>query len=632
MKKRRLIIYFAIFLIYSSGLAVAAMPQSTDNYDFSDNEIIIKIRKKSLKPEPQLAFIRDFRNKHHLDKQYHTQLYSMKKTQANLSEDLALLEIPKFKNKAELKKLINQINHEKFKNQDYEIIAAYPNYIYETTSETLNDPYYTKQAVFKVVKPEKTWELSKGKGVVVAVIDTGVDYKHQDLAANIWANSDEIASNGIDDDNNGYVDDIHGWDFIEEAGYNCSWGEDCIGEDNDPMDYSGHGTHVSGIIAATQNNKIGISGIAPEALIMPLRAAYATSPNSASLKTSDILKAIRYAIVNKADVINMSFAGYELGVLEEILDLADDVGIVLVAAAGNNSSDSRVYPAALPKVLAVTAMEYDGEESYYANYGSWIDIAAPGSRILSTTPNNSYDIKQGTSMAAPLVSGLAALILGRNQIRRLSSNEVKKLILANAVESKFEIEKNSSEYFPAMNAEIKFNLEIDSLELPDYLLAGTVLEGEAKASSSDKGIIAYEWTSDKLGRIGSQASLNVDNLPLGTNLISVKAQDSDGNWSSEEYKLIEVVDQEILVPSDLSDKLKFKILRKPHGLKASLAGEAKARAKSYRWISSINGELGSKAFVNLNKLSPGLHLISLSVQDLSGIWTNTLQRIIRIKA
>lgn len=239
--------------------------------------------------------------------------------------------------------------------------------------------------------------------VVVAVIDTGVDYDHEDLAQNIWVNSDEVPDDGIDNDGNGYVDDYYGVDIVAGRG---------SGDDD-----NGHGTHVAGIIAA-QNNNLGVVGIAYNVKIMPIKAAMA----SGYLHQSDIAKAVLYAYENGAEVINMSFGGTACSIAVQDALAVAYTRCVLVASAGNDGAPNEGmfaipnYPAALTYVLGVMSVDEQGVESNFTNYdvlgfnGVEYELYAPGSNIMSTLPGDRYGILSGTSMAAPVVSAMAAIL------------------------------------------------------------------------------------------------------------------------------------------------------------------------------------------------------------------------------
>lgn len=243
------------------------------------------------------------------------------------------------------------------------------------------------------------WDHSAGVGIVVAVLDTGVDRTHPDLAANMWTNPGEIPSNGIDDDGNGYVDDVHGWDFYDE--------------DNDPDDGDGHGTHVSGTIAAVGNNNLGVIGVAYEARIMALRFI-----GPLGGYTSDAVSAIYYAIDHGVRISNNSWGGYGFSTsLYNAINDARTAGMLFVAAAGNDNLDTDVtphYPSSytLSNIISVGSISSSGARSSFSNYGNTsVDLFAPGSNIISTTPSSSYRSYNGTSMASPHVAGVAAQAL-----------------------------------------------------------------------------------------------------------------------------------------------------------------------------------------------------------------------------
>ena len=249
----------------------------------------------------------------------------------------------------------------------------------------------------------EAWSTTTGSSsVVVAVIDSGVDWHHPDLAANIWTNPGEscpgCASDGIDNDGNGYVDDVHGWDFVND--------------DNDPFDDHGHGTHVAGTIGASGSNGVGIAGVNWNVQIMPLKFIGANGQGTAD----DAVRAILYATRMGAVASNNSWGGEEFSqALEDAIADADAHGSLFVAAAGNsgkNTDTTPDYPSGfdLPNVITVGATDQNDVRAWFSNYGKQsVDLAAPGTNIYSTWPGGIYRFSEGTSMAAPHVTGVAAL-------------------------------------------------------------------------------------------------------------------------------------------------------------------------------------------------------------------------------
>jgi subtilisin family serine protease len=312
-----------------------------------------------------------------------------------------------------------------------------------------NDPYFGTQWYLQpgnaagVALPE-AWDLETGDpSTVIAIVDTGVDWSHPDLAAKCWINQGEIPGNGIDDDGNGFIDDVRGWD--------------CGNQDADArpdpyyemgLDVGWHGTHCAGIAAAATNNGIGIAGAAPGCLVMPLKVTNAAS----EFTDAAITTAFIYAITSGADVISMSFGGPGDGgaaaFFQDLVDQALAAGIVCVAAAGNNNDASLMYPAACTGVISVGATDASGQRASYSTYGHWVTVNAPGSQIWATIQTNySWDLltqwlymllyswdgsnpymyADGTSMACPLVAGVCGLV--RSRAPQLGPAAVRQLLL-----------------------------------------------------------------------------------------------------------------------------------------------------------------------------------------------------------
>ena len=271
-----------------------------------------------------------------------------------------------------------------------------------SVAQTPNDPRLSEQWALSKIGATQGWNSTAGTGqTIVAVIDTGVDFTHPDLAANIWINRGEIAANGRDDDGNGYTDDVRGYDFS--------------GNDANPMDETGHGTHVAGIVGAVGNNGAGVSGVNGRAKIMALRFMDADGNGF----TSDAVRAIDYAIRNGAKILNNSWGGMTPDpTLAAAIERARAAGVIVVVAAGNetaNNDTTASYPAAYARqsnnVVAVASTDANDRLSYFSNYGSQtVKIAAPGESILSTALGGGYTTKSGTSMATPIISGALALL------------------------------------------------------------------------------------------------------------------------------------------------------------------------------------------------------------------------------
>lgn len=330
-------------------------------------------------------------------------------------------------------------------------------------ADTLNDKYYEyewwasgKSFTVKYndgssemvkVNPDATmnlkeaWSSYSGKHkVTVAVIDTGIDITHTDLKGAIWTNDGEIADNGLDDDGNGYVDDANGWDFY--------WDDDTV---NDKKTYTiydpdtkekiqiyedDHGTHVAGIIAANPNNSVGIAGVAGNCDV-EIMAVKALGGKYGTSSTAKLISAIDYASKMGADVVNASWAAEGSFAIndEALYNCIKNCGMLFVCAAGNegkNLDTKRIVPAcysSLSNVITVGALEPNGTKASYSNYGSYVSLLAPGSSITSSVVGNKCDIYDGTSMAAPMVTGIAAMVYSYRG--DLYPSVVKEYILSN---------------------------------------------------------------------------------------------------------------------------------------------------------------------------------------------------------
>jgi subtilisin family serine protease len=349
---------------------------------------------------------------------------------------------------------------------DPRVEYAEPNYLYETNDTRPNDPRFgdewglmnpfsslSSSSTPADIGATRAWDITTGSDdLVVAVIDTGIDVAHEDLAPNIWTNPREIAGNGVDDDNNGFVDDVHGWNFRDGS-------KDVFVDAGQDL----HATHVAGTIGAVGNNNLGVVGVAWHVKIMSLKFLGGSKGTGS---TGNAVKAIQYAIDQKNSgvnvrVINSSWGGPGASqALRDKIQEAGDNGIVFVCSAGNDGNDndgsSPDFPAAfagsLSNVISVAAIDSLDTLADFSNYGhAATTVAAPGQSIWSTFPNNSYGQLSGTSMSSPHVTGVVALLLANEP--QLTPSEVKQRIISTAEPTDALVSKiNASGRVNAFNA------------------------------------------------------------------------------------------------------------------------------------------------------------------------------------
>lgn len=275
---------------------------------------------------------------------------------------------------------------------------------------TPDDPDFDSQWGLQRVGAPAAWDVSRGAAAIpIAIIDTGCQMDHPDLVASFWTNAGEIPDNNIDDDNNGFIDDIHGWDFVDAPSFPSNG--DYLVRDNDPSDENGHGTALAGICGAVMDNGIGVAGLAPECPLMILRAGN----SDGYLQEDDVASAILYALDNGARVVNMSFGDTEASpMLEDVITYGVQGGLMFVAAAGNYGNTGVVYPAAFASVLCVGACDDNDARALFSSYGTSLDLLAPGTNIVSTLLDGQYGTSQGTSFSTAFASAAAGLVLSRH--------------------------------------------------------------------------------------------------------------------------------------------------------------------------------------------------------------------------
>ncbi|MBI3449342.1 MAG: S8 family serine peptidase [Acidobacteria bacterium] len=418
--------------------------------------------------------------------------------------------------------------------KDPEVVYAEPNFVYRTASTTFpNDTYYLSSGSWgqpyddlwglKGIQASGAWKTSTGAGVVIGLVDTGVDYNHADLKANVWINPGEDLNhngtvearevNGADDDADGYVDDLRGWDFVNG--------------DADPMDDSGHGTHVAGILAAIGNNQRGVIGVAFGAKVLAVKSFSALGTGTGANAAAGIV----YAAAHGAEVINMSWGGPASQVVADAVAYAASLGAVLVAAAGNGNTDVRyTAPASYPQVIAVGAVDRNGVKTDFSNWGDRLSVAAPGGdsadpadpqlkfvnilslkasqgRLAGKYPSQvvgkDYFRLRGTSMAAPHAAGVVALILARQPL--LSADLVRAVLEGSADD----LQGNGFDVFTgygrvnAAGAVARADLALVRPELTISALA------PASPSAALDGPVAVDVTVSNTGR-GAATSVDID--------------------------------------------------------------------------------------------------------------------------
>ncbi|WP_167730253.1 S8 family peptidase [Terasakiella sp. SH-1] len=342
---------------------------------------------------------------------------------------------------------------------DPNIAAVEPNYILHATGTKPNDEFIDELWHLNKVSAFQAWDRlpskrSDDEEIIVAVVDSGIQLDHEDLHGLMWKNKREIPDNLEDDDNNGFVDDTYGWNFHDDnpipyahlnptpvlAVDSATGRFKCTGHPT-KREYELHGTHVAGIIAAARNNQIGIAGIYDRIKILPIKAL---GGPCGSGDTISVLRSVLYAYQMGARIINMSLGGYgKTKMAKNVYDYLSKRGVLVIAAAGNeaNNNDERLksYPASYeaPGILSVAATNRRDQLAEFSNFGPRnVDIAAPGVKILSTVPRDvkrdwpksSYYSTSGTSMAAPVVSGAAALLLAQNP--RLTNLQLKSMLMS----------------------------------------------------------------------------------------------------------------------------------------------------------------------------------------------------------
>ncbi len=417
-----------------------------------------------------------------------------------------------------------------------------------------DDIHATGQWHHDAIRSYRGWVLSQGsEDIEIAIIDGGVDYNHPDLASVMWINdAEDLNGNGtlddfdlnlVDDDGNGYVDDVIGWDWVNTPQEDVYYTDDPGPPDNDPMDHSGHGTHCAGDAAAHTDNEIGVGSPGFGCKVAALRAGWISDDGIGLVGTSYASSAIGYAVEMGFDVISMSFGGpggdpaYFTAAMQE----AADAGLVLVAAAGNESVSIPYYPAAEEIVIAVAASEPGGGLADFTNYGDWITITSPGEGIFSTSIEGNYIPMGGTSMATPILAGVAA------QLKALRPEwgylDIRQRLVDTAVPM---VDFGAGAGHVDMGAALDLFVSIDSLWTINQ-------SGGSRLRFNEEGILGLKW--HKLDLFADDVSLTLSSenpdVTLGEDYLEigdVQWEDS-GEWevpititgNENDFEIVEIL-------------------------------------------------------------------------------------------
>ncbi len=442
--------------------------------------------------------------------------------------------------------------------KDSSVLYAEPDYIIQI-DDAPNDFFYDRLWGLEKINVEPAWELTEGDdSVIVAVIDTGVDYSHKDLRDNMYVNQGEIPDNGIDDDGNGYIDDIYGYDFVRN--------------DPDPMDESGHGTHCAGTIGAVGHNALGVIGVSPKVKIMALRFLNRRGIGY----NSDAIRCIEYAVDNGAHVLSNSWGGSSYSsALKEAIKYAESKGIVFVAAAGNSNLNTDRYPH-YPScydgdnVISIGASDSSDAKASFSNYGKrTVDVFAPGVGIISTFPGNQFKSYSGTSMATPHVAGAIALFKSFNK-------EDSPSILKQRIMDSSDILSGMENFCVSSGRLNVGNMIVNSNPPIHFDISSVIIEGGDGDGFAESGEVLDVFIEIK-NKSGVMRDLSADLISTNgkVTVLSSHAEypdmlPGDRTHGKEAFR-IRVEDQDdLFVPSELLLKVKSEFIDTTDGLKVPM--------------------------------------------------------------
>jgi len=435
---------------------VFTLPENISYNDYKPGEVLVKIKSDyrplfensqagSRMSNANISVVKPLVPKE-LANKAHARQAPRKSSISNV--DLSLYYQLSFDPQSDIETVINQL----YATGYFEIVE--PSYRYHQFHDP-NDPARTSQYYLDKINAFEAWDISKSNAsVVIAIIDSGGDLDHPDIASKLFINENEIPGNGVDDDGNTFIDDVNGWDF--SGAQEALIGTPGFNGDNNPAITKGgthtHGTEVAGCAAAATNNSTGIAGVGYNARLLFTKHFADDQPEDDTFYSSNLYLGILYAAEVLADnnidmkIINCSFGGSgKSQVIQDLLDFVTlDYNSLIVAAAGNGSSEAFSYPAAYNNVLSVASTDSGDRKSSFSNFGTWVDISAPGSAIFTTTYDNDYGSTQGTSFSSPITAGAAALVWADDPT--LTPVQVAEKLRVSADESFYELNTATFDY------------------------------------------------------------------------------------------------------------------------------------------------------------------------------------------
>ncbi len=510
------------------------------------------------------------------------------------------------------------------------VIYAEPDYVLKTNN-TPNDEFFnlqwgihnTGQNIQGVngindadIDGIEAWDTSTGDAdFVIAIIDTGTQWNHPDLDANIWSNPGEVV-NGVDDDGNGLIDDVRGWDFWDN--------------DSNPTDGSGHGTHTAGTVGAEGNNSIGVAGVNWQCELMPLRFL---GPNGGF--TSGAISCVQYAHDMNVKVSNNSWGGGGFSnSLYNAINATKSVGHLFVAAAGNsnqNTDSSPHYPSSynLDNIISVAATDNRDNRASFSNYGAnSVDLGAPGVDIASTYTGNGYVWNSGTSMACPHVAGVAGLVYAQNpgwtyqQVRDQIFNSVRPVSSMDGITVTGGVLNANDALDGGGSGNTPPTVTISSPGNNTTVTEGDNVTFTGSANDDEDGNITASivWTSNLQGQIGTGGSFNRDDLVVGVHSITASVTDADGDDGTDGITLNV---QSSNSPPSVSISSPGNNTTVTEGDSVTFTGSASdledgVISGDLVWTSNLQGQIGTGASFSTSALIVGDHVITASVTDSDG--------------